>query len=118
MNDLELRERLSTLKRDPMYQIILENKIPKDLYNKREMCAFISEKIWTILEKVYQPLGLWLQNPDTEGKRDFGVVYKNDWGLINYADTNYSGWEYIFNQTHKLFIDYCRNKKIETLKLC
>lgn len=82
------------------------------MVQKKEICNHISPIIVKILEDTYTPLGLWLQNPDTEGKKDMGVVYGVDWDLINYADTNYSGWEIIFNNTHKFFIDYCRLNNI------
>lgn len=117
MNELELREKLSSLKRDPLYQIILPYRVAKDFYNTKEICNHISSIIWTILEKTYKPLGLWLQNPDTEGIRDEGVVIENDWNIINYGDTNYCGWMVILDSTHKFFIDYCRLNKVNKLTI-
>lgn len=113
MNQLELKEKLANLKRDPLYRTILPHRVAKEWYKSKVICPHISSIIIKIMKDTYTPLGLWLQNPDTKGKRDFGVVYGIDWDLINYADTNYSSWVPIFNNTHRFFIDYCRMRDIK-----
>lgn len=105
---MDLQERLKTLKTNEFYKIVLEKTVSKQWYNDKEMCLYISKMILIILEKYYEPLGLWLQNPKTNNKiNDKGVVIDGVWDLINYTNTNYSVWEIIFNTSYKFLVDYC-----------
>ena len=129
MDQIELKKRLSSLKRDPMYQNIVDKTIATGFYNKKEICWYISDIILMIMENVYKPIGLWNQNPKSQNK-DLGVVFdesiwsllhyredKGGWGLINYANTNYSGWIIILNTTHRMFIDYCKKMNVSKVTI-
>ena len=99
MNDLELRERLSTLKRDPMYQIILENKIPKDLYVRipktiYEQYYFVEYELAGYVNKVCQQI----VSP-TEFNSNPAALYTKDFFFID-EDRNPNGsWGWIVNGT-------------------
>ena len=58
----------------------------------------IQDAILHILEKTYEPLGFWKQNPHKNStSENKGVVIENKWDRINTLDTNYSGEDWMFH---------------------
>lgn len=113
---MNVKERLKNLEIDPLLKISLEETIAKQFQRKSKIKMFISQNINLILKEVYEPLGLWKQNPD-EIRTDFGVILFGKWSALNQADTNYTGHCMIFNRCNKYLLKLYRKKGIESIFL-
>lgn len=100
-----LKERLKSLKRQPLYQTAIDGFLVKDYQNIEEIKFFISNEINLILKQVYEPLGMWKQNPSTTHKKDLGVIINGEWSSLNQANTNYSCHTYLFNKCNQYLVD-------------
>lgn len=114
---MDVRERLKSLEIDPLVKLSLSEDLAKSWQRRNKIKLYISNEINEILKEIYEPIGMWLQNPDTIHRQDFGVIKDNQWSPLNQADTNYSGHCIIFNRCNKFLVSLYRKKNIETIKI-
>ena len=77
---------------------------------------YIKNKILSLLKDIYEPLGMWTQNPK-ETEYDLGVIYDGEWDPLMQADTNYTGWSMIFNRCNMYLVNLYRNRGIEQIDI-
>lgn len=113
---MKTEERLKNLKFDPLLKISLTLNIAKSWQRNNNIKLFLAREILKILKDVYQPIGLWKQNPKSS-KEDFGVIIDNEWSPLMQADTNWSFHHIIFNRCNKFLVNLYRLKNIEELEI-
>lgn len=113
---MDVRDRLKNLKYDPLLKICLEEDLSRGFQRRPKIKKFISENINNILQEVYEPIGLWKQNPD-HFSPDLGVIINEKWSALNQADTHYTGHCMIFNRCNKYILNLYRKKGIENIKI-
>lgn len=113
---MDLKERLKNIKYDPLFKKSLEEKLSRGFQRRPRITRFISENINIILKEIYEPLGMWKQNPN-ESKEDFGVIIDNSWSPLNQADTNYTGHSMIFDRCNRYMLNLYRVKGIENITI-
>jgi len=111
---MTLQERLKTLKIDPLLKMSLNDEISKSWQRNNRIKLFLREEIKKILREIYEPLGMWKQNPKSE-KKDIGVIINNEWSPLMQADTNYSCHTIIANRCNKFLVNLYRVKGIEEI---
>ena len=111
---MTLQERLKTLKIDPLLKMSLNDEISKSWQRNNRIKLFLREEINKILREIYEPLGMWKQNPKSE-KKDIGVIINNEWSPLMQADTNYSCHTIIANRCNKFLVNLYRVKGIEEI---
>jgi hypothetical protein len=114
---MDLKERLKTLNIDPLYKTSLEEDLSKSWQRNKKIKLFIANEIIDILKEIYEPLGMWGQNPREPEKKDIGVIIDNDWSPLMQADTHYSGHCLIFNRCNKFLLNLYRVKGIELIEI-
>jgi hypothetical protein len=114
---MDIKERLKTLNVDPLYRTSLEDGLSKSWQRNKNIKLFLAKEIITILKEIYEPLGMWQQNPTEFQKIDFGVIINGEWSPLMQADTNYSGHSLIFNRCNKFLLNLYRVKGIESIEI-
>jgi hypothetical protein len=114
---MDIKERLKTLNVDPLYRVSLEDGLSKSWQRNKNIKLFLAKEIITILKEIYEPLGMWKQNPTESEKTDFGVIINGEWSPLMQADTNYSGHSLIFNRCNKFLLNLYRVKGIESIEI-
>jgi hypothetical protein len=113
---MDIKERLKTLKYDPLYRTALDDEISKSWQRNLKIKHFLTRSFNIILKELYQPLGCWKQNPNTTIV-DIGVVIDGKWSQLMQTNTNYSSHTMIFNKCNKLLLDLYRKQNIEEIKV-
>jgi len=111
---MNINQRLKELKIDPLMKTSLTEELSIIFSRRSNIKFYISDKIKKILKDVYNPIGMWLQNPKSE-LEDYGVVIDGVWSSLNQSDTNYSGHSLIFNRCNKYLVNLYREKGIEEI---
>lgn len=101
---MDIKERLKSLNTDPSYIMGLNDDITKSWTRKDKIKLYLKEEILKILKEVYEPLGMWGQNPRTK-KKDLGVIIDGDWSPLMQADTNFSCHTIIFNKCNDYIVN-------------
>jgi len=114
---LAIQERLKSLDIDPNYRPSLDEGLAKSWQRNNNIKFFLGGEILKILKDIYEPLGMWGQNPDTKDKIDVGVIINNLWSPLMQADTNYSCHSRIFNRCNKFISNLYGKKKIEEIEI-
>jgi hypothetical protein len=105
---MDLKERLKKVEFDPLYKVSLTDDVSKSWQRNNNIKLFLANEILNILKEIYEPLGMWGQNPRESQKRDYGVIIDNDWSPLMQADTNWSGHSIIFNRCNKFIVNNYR----------
>jgi len=112
---MNIQERLRNLQIDPLYKISLTDDISKSWQRNDNIKLYLAKEILGILKEIYEPLGMWAQNPKKIDKPDFGVIINNEWSPLMQADTNYTCHSLIFNRCNKFLLGLYRKKGIEEI---
>jgi hypothetical protein len=113
---MTVQERLKTLNIDPLFKMSLDDNISRSWQRNNKIKLFLAKEIINILKEIYEPLGMWSQNPKSE-KWDIGVIINNEWSPLMQADTNYSCHTIIFNRCNKFLLNLYRKKGIEEITI-
>jgi hypothetical protein len=113
---MDIKERLRTLDINPISEVRLDDSLSKLWQSNIKIKLHIKFKILDILKEIYEPMGLWTQNP-TEKTEDIGVIYNGKWDELMQADTNYSGHSIIFNRCNLFIYNLYRKKGIESIEI-
>ena len=65
---MNIQERLKTLNIDPLFKMSLDDNISRSWQRNNNIKLFLAKEIINILKEMYEPLGMWLQNPKSEKK--------------------------------------------------
>lgn len=114
---MDVNERLKNLKRNPYYKVSLVESVAKSWQRNNVIKKFLLTDINLILWEVYEPLGMWGQNPQEKKNNDYGVIIDNLWSALNQADTNYSGHCLIFNKCNAYIANLYYYKGIESITI-
>jgi len=117
MNQIDIKNRLKNLRIVRGYKTCMDREIAKSINKNNELKLLIRERINLSLEKVYYPLGQWLQNP-TSIKQDFGVVINGIWSTQNQFDTNHWGHPVIFNKCNLYLHEMNKDQIVFELDCC
>jgi|LauGreDrversion4_2_1035121.scaffolds.fasta_scaffold435943_2 hypothetical protein len=112
---MDIKERLKTLKIDSLYQTSLTEELAKSWQRNDNIKHFLADEIRSILKEIYEPLGMWGQNPREPEKFDEGVIIDNDWSPLMQADTHWTGHTIIINRCNKWLVNLYRQKGIESI---
>ncbi len=111
-----IQDRLKTLDIDPYFKTSLDEGLAKSWQRNNKIKFFLGKEILNILKDIYEPLGMWKQNPTSE-KEDIGVIIDGSWSPLMQADTNYSCHSRIFNRCNKFLTNLYRKKQIESIEI-
>lgn len=100
---------------DPLLKKCVTPEITRSWSRRDKIKFLISDEINRILQEIYEPLGMWGQNPKEPNKVDFGVIIDNEWSPINQTDTHWSSHVIIFNRCNKYLLNLYRIKGIESI---
>lgn len=108
--NMDIKERLKTLNIDSLYQTSLDEDLAKSWQRKKSIKLFLAQEIRNILQEIYEPLGMWGQNPDTKDAIDLGVIIDGKWSPLMQGDTHYSGHSLIFNKCNRYIVNKFRKE--------
>jgi hypothetical protein len=111
---MTIQERLKKLKIDPLFRMSLNDELSKSWQRNNRIKLFLAREIIKILKEIYEPLGMWDQNPKSE-KKDIGVIIDGDWSPLMQSDTNYSCHTIIFNRCNRFLVNLYRIKGLEEI---
>lgn len=118
IGNLNIKERLKDIIIDPLYKTAVDKDKMLTIHRYNDIKIFISNDIIRMLKEVYEPLGLWGQNPSTKGKKHEGVLNeKGEWQFQNYFNTNYSCHEILFNRCNHFIYNLYKKKNIESVEI-
>lgn len=109
--------RLKSLDTDPYYKSSLDESLSKSWQRNNKIKYFLADEILKILKEIYEPLGMWCQNPNTKDKVDLGVIIDGDWSPLMQSDTHWSGHSRIFNRCNKFLSNLYKKKQIESIEI-
>ena len=115
MDSIEIKNRLKTLNTDPLLKVSLDEKIAE--YWPKTVKRHLAYEILKILKSVYEPLGLWLQNPSEKINEDYGVVIDGFWSALMQLDTNWTCHSMMFNRCNLFLVNLFRKKNIEQITI-
>lgn len=113
---MDIKERLKTLTIDPLSKVSLDENLSKSWQRNKKIQLHIKTKILDILKDIYEPKGLWIQNPK-EQTTDIGVIYNGEWDELMQSDTNYTGHSMIFNRCNSFILNLYRKKGMESIEI-
>lgn len=114
---MDINERLKKLNRNPYYKVSLVESVAKSWQRKDKIKKLLINEIISILKEIYDPLGMWGQNPTETVNKDYGVIINNEWSPLMQADTNYSGHCLIFNRCNLYLANLYTMKGIESIMI-
>lgn len=114
---MDIKERLKTLKIDPLYRTSLDKDLALCWQRNSNIKYFLAGEIRQILKEIYEPMGMWGQNPNTKDKVDLGVIIDGKWSELMQGDTHYTGHIIIFNKCNKSLVDYYRKTGKESIEI-
>ena len=112
---MDIKERLKNLNIDPLYQTSLTDELSKSWQRNDKIKHFLADEIRNILKEIYEPLGMWGQNPREPYKIDLGVIIDRDWSPLMQADTHWTGHSIIINRCNRFLVKLYRQKGIESI---
>ena len=114
---VNIKERLKDIIIDPLYRTAVDREIMLQIQRNNDFKSYISDDIKRMLKEVYEPLGLWGQNPLSKEKHEGVLNEKGEWQFQNYFNTNYSCHEILFNRCNSFIYNLYKKRGIESIEI-